>query len=234
MRSFLAETYLLEWGDGEIGATALAKIAKAAKRDGLDIPMNNTFANVGSESLNNCARDLNKVLEESGAFSHTSKVDGDVIHWCIPPTAIIRLICRRDITFKKHLCPSVETCEMFWRDLFSSPEGMELKRLHPHLRHKTVAELKTTIAIKVHEDSGPYTKVNGVNVISWSSMLGSGIDIETKHDVLIIAPSRNNAVPRLAAQLSSSSDSSVFDLQNSNTSTQNNTTTQQTQQSRNL
>ena len=195
-RSFLAEVIFQEWADGIIRASFLARLAKAAKRDGLDIPMNNTFATVGSEELTNCARDLNKVLEDSGAFDHTTKTDGEFFHWCIMPSEVIRLLSRRESTFKKHLCPSVESCEMFWRDLFSTEDGMQYKQLHPHLKHKTVAQLKTSIACRVHGDAGPYTKVSGVNVVSWSSMHGRGIDLETKYHSHIIVPRKHNTLGR--------------------------------------
>ena len=204
-----------EWADGEIHATSLARLAKSAKRDGLDIGMNNNFANCGSDALHNCSKDLKHLLEASGAFDHVTPAGGDFFEWCISPCEVIKLLTRRESTFKKHLCPSVETSEMFWRDLFSTEEGMEYKQLHPHLKHKTVDQLKTSVALRTHEDAGPYSKVKGMNVVSWSSLHGRGIDLETKYPALTTVPSKDKSVACSIAHIGP--DSTTFELKHTHT-----------------
>ena len=72
-------------------------------------------------------------------------------------------------------------CKNFWRGLFSSVDGMKFKELHPHLRGKTLAQLAHSIPMRLHEDSGPFTKTKSVDVVSTSSVLGRGTELQTKY-----------------------------------------------------
>ena len=186
-RSYLGEQILKEYGNGELLPQPMSRLARAAKRDGLDIQMIETLANLGTENchypdvLLNCARDTGKLLDDCGVADHVTPTDGPHFKWCVPPTEVVRLVSQDDASFKKHLCPSKEACTQFWRDFLSTEEGLECQRRHPHLKGKTVSQLSTTIPCRVHEDAGPFTKTKSVNTVQWSSILGRGIDLETKY-----------------------------------------------------
>ena len=96
-------------------------------------------------------------------------------------TETVKMVSTSKIAFKKHLCPSKEACAQFWRDFLSTQDGLDYQSMHPHLKGKTVEQLSTMIPCKVHEDAGPFTKLQSMVVLSWSSMLGRGIDLETKY-----------------------------------------------------
>ena len=176
----------MDWADGGISARGMIKLARSAKRDGLKIQMIENLASLGSESCHNAHRDLATLLQDAGALEHVTPTRGDLFEWCISPTEIVKLISRNHRAFQKHLCPSRNACTQFWRDFLSSESGIDYQKIHPHLRGKSIADLATTIACRVHEDSGPFTKVRSTTVISWSSMLGRGIDLQTKYAALII------------------------------------------------
>ena len=180
-RSHLGEAVLMEWSDGAISAKGVSRVSRSAKRDGLNIKMIDLLAQLGSDNFANASRDLFTLLEHSGVASNITETGGEVFKHCILPTTVVKLISRSRSAFKRHLCPSQETCKRFWRDFLSTPEGLDYQRIHPHLRGRTVADLSRCIPCRVHEDAGPYSKIRSVTVISWSSMLGRGIDLETKY-----------------------------------------------------
>ena len=59
-----------------------------------------------------------------------------------------------------------------------------MKRLHPHLRNKTIAELETRIPLRVHEDAGPFAKARSADLMCWSSMNGVGSELEVKYHAI--------------------------------------------------
>ena len=184
-RSYLAESALLDWSDANSTAVGVAKTCRAGQRDGINIAMNNKFASLGTDSFKNCNRDLDDLLKGVGAYDHVVETNGSCFTHCIPPTEIVKLLGKRPEKFKMHLAPSKDACREFWRGLFSSEQGMQYARSHPHLQGKTVKDLETTIATRLHEDSGPFTKVKGVDVLSWSSLLGKGTEKECKYQTLL-------------------------------------------------
>ena len=184
VKSYLAEAALLDWSDTNISAVGVVRTCRAGRRDGIDIPMNSKLADLGTENLRNCNRDLDDLLTASGAYSHVAETKGNCFTHCLPPTEIVKLLAKTPSKFKEHLAPNAEACRHFWRSMFSSEQGMEYARIHPHLRGKTVNDLEHSIAVRIHEDAGPFSKVKSVNTLSWSSMLGRGTEKECKYQAL--------------------------------------------------
>ena len=73
----------------------------------------------------------------------------------------------------------------FWAAMRTSMGGAELFDSHPHLRHRTPAELAHTIPIVVHSDAGPFAKAQGLQLVQWGSLIGSGADIEQRFPALV-------------------------------------------------
>ena len=181
VRSYLAESALLDWSDTNKTAVGVVRTCRAGRRDGINIPMNSKLADLGTENLKNCNKELDTLLTASGAFSHTRETFGDHFTHCLLPTEVVKLLAKSPGKFKEHLAPNAEVCREFWRSMFSSEQGMEYARSHPHLKGKTVKDLEHSIAVRIHEDSAPFSKVKGVDTISWSSCVGKGTEKECKY-----------------------------------------------------
>ena len=71
-----------------------------------------------------------------------------------------------------------------WKSFLSSDDGKAYKRIHPDLTHvSNVSELDTCIPLTIHEDAGPYAKKRRCNIVSVSSLLCNGTELETKYVV---------------------------------------------------
>ena len=105
---------------------------------------------------------------------------GPLYKTCILPSTIIKMISQSDQQFRMRLAPSKREVQEFWETFLSTPEGQAYREVHPVLSRKTTQELATLVPIRLHEDSGPYSKTHGVNIISWSSLFGQGSEKETK------------------------------------------------------
>ena len=91
------------------------------------------------------------------------------------------MLQNNEAKFKAHIVGGhVDKIQEFWEGLFSSPQGAELRRLHPNLRDKSPADLRYAIPLRLHEDAGPFSKGGSVNVISWSPLLAKGKELECK------------------------------------------------------
>ena len=179
-KSFLGEAILLDWSDGIVNAVGLVRYSRYAKRDGLNLEMIDKFANCGGSNYENAAKHLKEVLRAAGSEEMVTHISDNVYKYGILPSDIIKLIARSPDQFKLRLAPSTDEIELFWQDFFSSESGMQYKRVHPHLKNATAQSLKSKLAIRIHQDAGPFTKSLSVDVISWSSMHGTGTELETK------------------------------------------------------
>ena len=140
------------------------------------------LANLGGEDLNNASAQFKtEVLQKGGVYDKITEVAGSVIKQCILPSTVFQFVAQFPRQFRLRMASSKDACIDFWRNLFSTPEGMEMKQLHRHLKNKTLAQLARTIPVRLHEDAGPFTKTKSMNVISWSSLLGRGSDLESKY-----------------------------------------------------
>lgn len=190
-RSYLAERQLQFWGDGDISAVALAKTCRAAQRDGLNIEVLNKLAKIGTETFENCKRDLDTTLQNAGARSHTTPTGGDMFSHCILPSEIVKLLTKSESKFAQHLCPNENACAEFWRGFLSSSSGQEYAAVHLHLKNKSVLDLANSIPTRLHEDAGPFSKAKSVDVLCWSSLLGNGSERECKYHPI----AKNTAIP---------------------------------------
>ena len=144
--------------------------------------MLNKLGDIGQQDMTNCSVRLHKLLQDSGCYNHVTPTGGEDYTHCILPTDVIKLLARRKEKFKMHIGGGREACKDFWRGFLSSPEGLEYASIHPYLRGKTLEELADVYPMRMHEDSGPFTKSSkGVNVLSWSSLLARGNEKETKY-----------------------------------------------------
>ena len=169
VHSHLAFNALLNWGDGLTSCLNAVRQCRAGQRDGLDIPMNNKIANLGGPDFENVQKQFKaEVLEKGGAYSRITPVEGSHFKDVILPSTTFRLLGENPRKFRQHMAPSSAACTQFWRNLFSTQEGLEFKRLHPHLKDKSLADLAHTVPFRVHEDAGPFTKLKSM-AQTWST-----------------------------------------------------------------
>ena len=158
MHSHLVQSLLLDWADGVSSSVGIVRCARGAVRDGLSIPMLTRLANHGTVEYQNVFREFRKsVIERSGIEASVTPVNGKSIRHMILPSTVLKILNQRPSQMRLRLGADRQRLKEFWTNLFSTKEGMELKRLHPHLRNKTIAELSTRIPVRVHEDAGPYS-----------------------------------------------------------------------------
>ena len=179
-RSYLGEKIMLDWCDGILWTTGLVSYARAAQRDGLNLPMLNRIAQLGGLSGANCAKDMKTLLGQAGVSENITPLSGPLYKHCILPSTMIKLIARSPNQFKMRLAPSRAAVELFWQELFSSDSGMAYKMLHPHLKNKTTEQLGLRFPCRVHQNAAPYTKNLGADTIDWSSLMAQGTEIETR------------------------------------------------------
>ena len=174
----------MDWSDGVVFTVGLVRYARSAKRDGLDLPMMNKFADLGTERFGGVGRDMKTLLRDAGVYANITALDGPLFKQCILPSTVVRLIARSETQFKMRLAPSTTEMQLFWEQFFSSESGMAYKAVHPHLRTMTTAQLASRFAIRVHEDAAPYTKNYSMDCISWSSLHGRGKEMEVKYQTI--------------------------------------------------
>ena len=126
---------------------------------------------------------LRSCLSPTLTYSIFSQVEGDgLVSHCIKPSTVFQqLLQNNEAKFKAHIVGGhVDKIQEFWEGLFSSPQGAELRRLHPNLRDKSPADLRYAIPLRLHEDDGPFSQGGTVNVVSWSPLLAKGKELECK------------------------------------------------------
>ena len=159
---------LLDYCDGIIKAVGLVKYTRFAQRDGLDLHMIDKFANIGGTTYENASRCVKDVLRAAGSEKFVKNLGGNLFKYGILPSNVIKLIGRSPGQFKLRLAPSPDEVELFWQEFFSSATGMQYKELHPFLKNATAHQLRHKFPIRLHQDSGPFTKNLSVDCISWS------------------------------------------------------------------
>lgn len=175
---------LLDYCDGIIKAVGLVKYMRYAQRDGLNICMVEKIARCGGLHYENASRNVKDLLRSCGSEDFVTNLNGSYFKWGVLPSNVIKLIGRTPGQFQKRLAPSADDVELFWTEFFSSETGMDYKSMHPFLKHATAKQLRNKFPMRVHQDSGPFTKNSSVDCISWSSVLGVGSELEVKYGVV--------------------------------------------------
>ena len=172
----------MEWSDGNISSVGLVRISRAARRDGNLIPMLSKLCDLGTDDFKNVFREFRThILDKGGIFRRLTPIPRSKYTHGILPSTILKILAESPNQFRLRLGADEERLKAFWTDIFSTRDGMELKNLHPFLRNRTIESLKRTIPGRIHEDAGPFTKAKTVNMISWSSLMGSGTELEIKY-----------------------------------------------------
>ena len=185
VHSHLAQSLILDWSDGALSSVGVVRHARAARRDGNQVPMLNGVASLGSSNYNNCYREFkDEIIVKGGIYAQMTSLPGPIFNHCVLPSIILRILSQRPSSFRNYLGAERSIVRQFWTSLFSTPQGMEFKRLHPQLRDKTIAELESKFPLRVHEDAGPFSKSMSVDLICWSSLLGLGTELHTKYDAI--------------------------------------------------
>ena len=182
VHSHTAETLLLDWSN--ITAVALARLARACRRDGVQIPMLNKLADIGTEDYLNCYKGLKTIMRQGGILGQLTSLRDSLYTHCLLPSIVFRLIAGTPRLFRIRLGANKNDLRTFWTNLFSIPECIALRNLHPHLKNKTMNELSRMLPLRIHEDAGPFTKTKGMNLISWSSLLARGTELESKYHTI--------------------------------------------------
>ena len=185
VHSHTAQSLLMDWSDANISCVSMVRTARSCRRDGLSIPMLDKLADCGTDDYLNCYKGFKTLLQRGGVLGMITPLLGPLYRTCLLPSTVFKLLASSPRQFRMRLGADIPAVTAFWNGLFSSAEGMRFKSLHPHLRNMPMSVLRTRIPVRVHEDAGPFTKVKGVNLISWSSLLGHGSELETKHHAIV-------------------------------------------------
>ena len=93
-----------------------------------------------------------------------------------------------------------EVCDRFWHGLKQSPAGQTLWREHSFLRGRTLGDMKRTIPVVFHQDSGPFSKTQSVEICNFSSIIAIGAD-EWEQKMLIASAIKVNGAGRKPASI---------------------------------
>ena len=175
---------LLAWAWMDIGPKTVQAIARGNVLDGLRHPLTLRLSKLGGSgsSPQNINAQLLRMFSSHAAVGLVKTFNVPSRQHCmIDPTDAFRYVFRTSPPhFKRRFGADVEMVAKFWTDLFSTEEGQDLRRLHPLLRWKTVEDLKCTLPLTLHNDAGPFTKKRSVFVLSFSSVLGVGSELEVR------------------------------------------------------
>ena len=105
--------------------------------------------------------------------------DSLVTHMVLPKTWM-GMLCKQEDVWTRGLGADAIALFKFWDGLYTSVEGQKFWMEHPQLQHKTPIDLVHTLPLVVHEDAGPYSKTQSCVEVSFSSVLGKGIELQCK------------------------------------------------------
>ena len=179
---------LQDWAEGWISAPRLHRHAWRLK---CDAEANQTvlpaaLARLSSISSTpgdqNCHAGLLKLLGETCDLKRLISVveSPSPVGRFVEVRSLLKELHRNTEVFKVRLGARKHKVASFWKDLFNSEQGAELKSLHPHLKDVDVSTLSTCIPIVIHEDAAPFTKNKSAATCSWYGLLGTGSEIQSK------------------------------------------------------
>ena len=176
--------HLSTWGEGKLTTVDLWKCMRNMVSDQFEHPAIERLSKIAAGGDRHCLENMMNLLQthtEIGTLL-TELPTGGKVKWCIRPTTIFRklLTSNREKFLQVMVGGSEQRVEDFWKDLFASPYGKELRDLHPWLQGKCPSQLKRKVPLRLHEDAGPFSLGGSVNVLSWSPILGKGTELESK------------------------------------------------------
>ena len=112
---------------------------------------------------------LVRLVEGLGFGDMITSVPLGSISWVARPSIMFGLLRRRRRDQCKHVfgADKIRLTE-FWRNVFKSEQGLELRQLLSGLRDKTPEQLCTTIPVTIHGDAGPFSKRQSCTLLQWS------------------------------------------------------------------
>ena len=178
----------MDWCFGKQSAPALKKVMLRHVLEDKSMgntthPMITRLAGAGGKQLGsqNTHRSLMSYLQSMGYAGMVSPAEGRHMRFVIRPHVLIQYYSSR---YPKQIQTSFgvdpELLFKFWDGLWSRSGSEFLWQEHQHLRHKTPRELSCCIPASWFEDAGPYTKSASVQVVSLSSLMGIGSEIDCK------------------------------------------------------
>ena len=183
--SKLAAGLLQSWCDGTLSASELQRHMESEVDDQRAMrqrahPMVERLRGIGPDQ--NAQRGLRELLGGLGLLRMQTTLEVvDNVDTMVLPSTVIRLLHThypRD--FKVLLGADPDKLRVFWTSFFGRPRSAAWAQRHAALRNKTAADLVCTVPCVVHTDAGPCTKLKSANTLSWSSLLGSGGEKNSK------------------------------------------------------
>ena len=174
---------LRQWAAGTLLATELWWIADGCLSDGMDRPAINEFRLIGSHRGDcNCNKRLKELLLPLGFDLLLTPVSSGSGSTMIKPSSLFKaMYVRSPQQFATRLGASSVLLGQFWKSLFSTAEGRELREANPYLTGKRWQDLAHAIPICMHEDAGPFSKSKACNLLQRYALNGHGGDVETRY-----------------------------------------------------
>ena len=174
---------LRHWAVGNLPATELWWTADGCVSDGMDRPAMNELHLIGSHRGDgNCNKRLKELLLPLGFDKLLTPVASGSVSTMIKPSSLFKaMYVRSPQQFAVRLGASSVLLGQFWKGLFSTAEGRELREANSYLTGKRWQDLVHAIPICLHEDAGPFSKSKGCNLLQWYALNGHGGDVETRY-----------------------------------------------------
>ena len=174
---------LLSWAKGHNSTHELWWQSDGHVQDGSTVPGLVRLSRLGAlNSDKACFANMIKLLRICNIPQLIREVvpSGAVTH-CLPPTQLFALIFRQNkVLFTRSFAARRDHLRSFWTAYFGSVDGQQYRDLHRFLRNKFPEHLDTCTPFVFHQDTGPFTKHKGTDMICWGPLLGEGPDLATR------------------------------------------------------
>ena len=195
--------HLYDWGVGQTSAMRLkehlhnVEVQDCARR----VPSEETllrYARIGGRRprSNTCHRDLLKLVTKDFSFMALARPvgPGSCYSFYIPSHLLAHeMSVRYPDRLIQYFGLDPVACLDFWVKLKSSAVGERFWEQHKLLRGRRPHDLRHTVPLALHEDSGPFSKNASVSVVSISSLLGQGPELACKWPCLLRKKERGAA-----------------------------------------
>ena len=176
--------HLSDWGLGISSSVHVWSHMNTLIQDGFDHPGIRRMQQVATErsSASHAHPGIMRLVEDTLKFRDlVHRIDRGPVTSVVHPSVVFGWLHKQNREqFRVTFGANKEKLRKFWTTLFSTPDGRELKAAHPYLRDRDPGTLETTFPIVLHEDAGPYSKRHSCLITSWSSLLGTGTELECK------------------------------------------------------